>query len=196
MRKKINELMANHRVLVEELSEVSEEHVHVEFELIHHDEARTIIQKSAQITQKNLEEHISNIVTKALKIVFLDEAKPFSVEFVTRRNSTECDLRLIEHGELMDPLDSCGFGEADVVSFALRIAYWSLGSTRNTMVVDEPFRNLDTERKERAAEMVKILSTELGLQIIFVTHIDEMYQYADKSFKVVKNKNGISKVVS
>ncbi len=193
IRTKIDDYLAEQRMLDSELQNVDDAIEFTELDLVNHDEARILIQKSAQITQKNLEEHIEKIVSKALKIVFLDEAKKFKVTFVTRRNTTECDLKLEDRGNLRDPLGSNGFGEADIISIALRIAYWSLGNTRNTLILDEPFRYLDGRRMERASEMVKILSEELGLQIIMVTHESKMGYSADKRFHVVRN-NCISEI--
>jgi len=195
IRKKIDNALAERRVLSVEHKEVEKEMEIVDDSLRFHDEARIIIQKSAQIVQKNLEEHISGIVSKALRIVFLDEAKEFHVEFVTRRNVTECDLKLVEHGNLLDPLDSCGFGEADVCSFALRVAYWALGTTRNALIVDEPFKFLDGDRIKRAFEMVQVLSDELNLQMIIITHENEAQGHYSKRFHVVK-KGKESTVIS
>lgn len=193
IRARINDILVEQRVLKSELVGVLESIEQKEDDLVYHDEARILIQKSAQITQKNLEGHISRIVSKALDIVFLEEANGFYVKFLSRRNTTECDLMLEDSGHLIDPLDSSGFGEADTVSFALRIAYWSLGKTRNVLILDEPFRYLDGKRMERASEMVKALSMELNLQIIIVTHKAKMGHSADKRFHVVK-RNGISEV--
>jgi hypothetical protein len=55
--------------------------------------ARKIIMTAAHNTQQNLKEYISNIVNLALKSVFTDPPV-FSIEFVERRNKTECDLLL------------------------------------------------------------------------------------------------------
>lgn len=194
MRAEINKTLAKLQMLVEE-SEENTEHIEiVEQVLQDKDEARIIIQQAVQIKQRNLEDYLSDIVTKALDIVFLDEAKEFVVEFVPRRGNTECDLWFRSGNNLIAPLDNSGFGEADVASFALRAAYWSLGNTRNTLVVDEPFKYLDGTRLDRAIEMVKALSDELGLQMILVTHESEMDKLFDKRFHVVM-KNKVSTVV-
>jgi DNA repair exonuclease SbcCD ATPase subunit len=105
----------------------------------------------------------------------------------------ECDLVFVKNGNEYKPLDSCGYGAADVASFALRIAYWSLGNTRPVLIWDEPFRQLDKKKQEMAAEMVAKLSKQLGIQIIIITHSDELAECADKVFKV-SMENNISKV--
>lgn len=161
--------------------------------LNHHIEAREIIQKASQLTQQSLEVRLSEIVSQALELVFDDFNLGFSVQFVTKRNSTECDMYITEDGELYDPLGSCGFGAADVASFALRVAMWSLNKTANVMIFDEPFRNLDDDRMPNAALLLSTLSEELGIQMIVVTHEEDLKSNAGKAYRVVKN-NGVCKV--
>jgi len=159
-----------------------------------HIKARELMQKAAELTQKNLEEHLSKITTKALDIVFEEEAPLFIVRFISRRNVSECDMFFSDDGvNEMNPLDSCGFGAVDVASFALRVSIWALSETRNCLIIDEPFRNLDEERMPRASQMLKILSDELQIQMIVVTHETYLEDAADKVFVVTK-KNKISSV--
>jgi len=159
-----------------------------------HIKARELMQKAAELTQKNLEEHLSKITTKALDIVFEEEAPLFIVRFISRRNVSECDMFFSDDGvNEMNPLDSCGFGAVDVASFALRVSIWALSKTRNCLIIDEPFRNLDEERMPRASQMLKILSDELQIQMIVVTHETYLEDAADKVFVVTK-KNKISSV--
>lgn len=155
--------------------------------------ARSLFQKAAQLTQEKLSVHISDLVSLALRSVF-DDPYEFQATFENRRNTMECDLMFVKDGNEYKPLDSCGYGAADVASFALRIAYWSLGETRPVLIWDEPFRQLDKKKQAMAAEMVSKLSKELGLQIIIITHSEELAECADKVFNV-SIKNGISKVV-
>jgi DNA repair exonuclease SbcCD ATPase subunit len=155
--------------------------------------SRSLIQKAAQLTQEKLSVHIGDLVSLALRSVFEDPYE-FQAVFENRRNSMECDLNFVKNGNEYKPLDSCGYGAADVASFALRIAYWSLGATRPVLIWDEPFRQLDKKKQGMAAEMVARLSKELGLQIIIITHSDELAESADKVFRV-SIENGISKVV-
>ena len=101
----------------------------------------SLIQRAVSLTQEQLKYKISNIVTQALSIVFEDPYE-FKVEFVERRNSTECDLLFSRGGEDYDPLESAGHGAADVASFTLRISYWLLSATAPFILLDEPFRRV------------------------------------------------------
>jgi len=156
--------------------------------------ARVLFQKASQITQSQLSEQISGIVSSALAAVF-EDPYTFVVEFVSRRNTTECDLMFEKNGKRKSPLDSCGYGAADIASLALRVAYWKLdGESRNVLVLDEPTRNLDAEKQPLAAMMIKNLSRmKNGLQFVIVTHQIPLAQSADRQFSVVK-ENDVSHV--
>lgn len=156
------------------------------------EEARIIFQKASQVTQFQLSKRISKIVSNALAAVF-EDPYTFIVEFVSRRNTTECDLMFEKNGKRKLPLASCGYGAADIASLALIVAYWKLeDNSRNVLVLDEPLRNLDKERQKLASMMIKNLSRmKGGLQFIIVTHND--YLAADRQFRVTKT-NEISHV--
>ncbi len=177
------ESQAKHKILQENLVkwqgcvlELDEENKLVE-------EANLVIQTAARLTQEQLQHRISDTVTLALAAVFPDPYE-FKVEFVERRSSTECDLFFTRRGEDMKPLEDSGFGAADVASFALRFSCWRDSGSRPVLIFDEPFRQLSVKYREPAARMVKMLSEKLGIQIIMVTHIQELQLAADKVFEV------------
>ena len=165
------------------------------------EQSQIIIQKVAQETQKQLEWHISEIVTLALASTF-DNSYIFKAEFVQRRSKTECDLFFERDGFKVDPVAEAGGGAVDVAAFALRVAMWSLAKSRwrNTLIFDEPFKNInDKTRKtqERVAEMVKVLSRKLKLQFIIITMIPELEEVADRvhEFSLLQEKTKIERKI-
>lgn len=166
-------------------------------DLRRNEEAREILRAVGLETQKQLQYHISDITSLALEAVF-DDPYELVAEFVQRRNKTECDLYFSRRGSRVDPLDASGGGAVDVASFALRIAAWSMQTPkrRNVIILDEPLKFLDTQtdRLEKASQMLKELSTRLGLQFIIVTHEDTLTEYADRVFRVRQSRKGVSQV--
>jgi len=164
-------------------------------QLSHHEKAREIIREVGLATQQQLQVHISDIVSLALEAVF---PNPYTLEvdFVERRNRTECDLFFARNDERINPITASGGGAVDVASFALRTASWSMATphSRNTLILDEPFRYLSVELLPQAGEMLKQLAEELKLQIIMVTHSEELMESADRTFKVAQVK-GVSKII-
>lgn len=160
-------------------------------------QAQEIIQKVAQETQQQLEWHISDIVTLALKSVF-HNPYAFQTEFNLKRGKTECKMYFKRNGHKINPIDEAGGGVVDVAAFALRIAIWSLAKPkwRNTLVLDEPFKNINDKTRrihKKIAKTVKMLSQKLNLQFIVITMIEELNEIADRAYEF-KLKNGKTKV--
>jgi len=163
-------------------------------ELTRYEQAREVVREVGIKTQQSLQYHISDITSLALEAVF-DDPYELIVEFVQRRNKTECDLLFGRNGNLIDPITGSGVGALDVASLALRVVAWSMQTpkSRNTIILDEPFRHLSEDMQERASMMLKELSDRLGIQFIVITHRTTLTEYADKVFTVTKRKR-ISKV--
>jgi DNA repair exonuclease SbcCD ATPase subunit len=184
-REFLDETKARHRALRDRVNEHTEELNHWSRRLEGAKKARVIIQRVSQETQKNLEFHLSHLVTTALASVF-----PEQIEFVARievrRGQTECDLLFKEYGQEYDPLEGSGFGPVDVASFALRITFWSLNKNRPTFVLDEPFRNVSPDLQHKVSDMLKMVSEKLGVQIVMISHQEDINISADKTFLAKK----------
>lgn len=176
------------------ITDAEEKLARLKINLQHHEEARELIKQVGLKTQETLAFHISDITSLALQAVF-DDPYDLIVEFVERRNKTECDLLFEKDGNRINPIDASGGGVVDVASFALRVASWSMNHprNRNTIILDEPMRFLSTDLQPKASQMLKQLSEKLGLQFIIITHEEELTAEADKVFVVSQSKD-ISKV--
>jgi len=164
-----------------------------------HEQAKEVIREVGLKTQQQLQINISDITSLALEAVFPDPYE-LKVEFVQRRNKTECDLYFVREDNKIDPLTASGVGAVDVAAFALRIASWSMANpkTRNVIILDEPFKHLKgREENLKVLQMVKELSTQLNLQVIMVSdeRIDreDTIEAADRLFEV-SIRNGKSKI--
>lgn len=162
--------------------------------LLRHEQAREIVREVGLKTQQQLQFHISDLVSLAMDAVFPNPYE-LKVDFVQRRNKTECDLLFTRDGMEVDPIEASGVGAIDVASFALRIASWSMmrPHSRNVIILDEPFKHLSTNYQEQASAMIKEVSERLGLQFIIVTHEENLIPSADKVFQVGIRK-GISNI--
>jgi DNA repair exonuclease SbcCD ATPase subunit len=149
--------------------------------------ARGFVQKAAEETQQQLEAQMSYLVTSALVGVFPDPYE-FRVRFVQRRNKTECDLLLVKDGVEYFPMECAGGGVLDITSFALRVAFWCLVKNAPVIVLDEPFRFLSWDLRERAGMLLQKLSQELGIQFIIVTHLQELLPFGDAVFHIKKGE--------
>jgi len=192
IEKRINSLVATRDEKKRQLGHATNEKKRLSKKYNDSLKAQRIVQFVAKEVQKDLEYHISNIVSMALFAVFPDPYD-FEIEFVERRGKTECDIFFVKDKERMDPVLSSGGGPLDVASFALRCAFWSLKKTRPMIILDEPFRFVSVSFQEQCADMLKTISKKLGIQIVMISHLPKIISSADKIFDV-SQVNGISKI--
>lgn len=160
------------------------------------EQAQAFLQKVAQDTQSQLKFQIEDIVNLALETCFPNEYQ-FQLQFNIARGKTDAELVFLSQktGRPIDPMNASGGGVVDLTAFALRIASYALEQgADHVIILDEPFRFISRDLQARAGEILKTLSEKLGLQILMVTHINEMIDIADKVFEVKKNPDGRSVV--
>ena len=193
-RKQLEQLKGAKQLTEQQITDTETTITDLNRSLHFHEKAREIVREVGMKTQEQLQYSISDITSLALESIFEDPYE-LKVEFVQRRNKTECDLLFVRDGERVDPLTASGGGAVDVASFALRIASWSMQNprTRSLIVLDEPLRFLSIDLQEKASMMIKELSEKLGIQFLIITHEETLATYADKEFRVV-NKKGISEI--
>jgi DNA repair exonuclease SbcCD ATPase subunit len=169
-----------------------------EQKLSDHEKAREVIREVGLKTQQELSYNISEITSMALDGVF-DDPYELLVEFVQRRNKTECDLWFKRDGEKIYPLYAGG-GALDVAAFALRVASWSMQQprTRNVLIGDESFKHLKGEEaNRRVLEMVREVAEKMNLQIILISDErvsrEAIMDNTDRLFEV-SIENGVSNV--
>ena len=139
-------------------------------------EAREVVLLTHRYIHEQLEIRISNIVTTALDVVF-DDPYQFRLEFSVRGSShSEARPILSRRGQEYDAILDCWGGVVDVVSFALRLACLLLShpAPDKILILDEPFRFVSQDLQVRVRDMMEMLSRELGVQFLIVTHEDEL----------------------
>lgn len=158
------------------------------------EEAIEIVKVVGLKTQQRLQYEISEITTMALDTVF-DDNYILSAEFVERRGKTECDLLLKTDEMAIDPLSASGGGVVDVLSFALRVAAYSMQrpKVRPVLLLDEPFTHLSDQLLPKACLLLKRISEELKVQLVIITHSEILMDSADTIFQVSKKK-GVSQI--
>jgi len=139
-------------------------------------------------SQEELKNFVEYTVSLALKAVFEKDYK-FKLEFEVKYKQPTADFFIINPtGKEISPKDEeGGGGVSDVVAFALRSIVWSLHRPRPRafMSLDEPFKNIDSNRRIKAAELLKQFVEMFTIQLLLVTHDEYLLQAADKIYKFV-----------
>ena len=150
--------------------------------------ARVVLQEVAQLSQARLKKKVESLVTSAISSVFVDRDLNFELVFLQKANRIEVLPVVMERNHQQIPKDDMGGGIIDIIAFALRVVLWSMQKPRSraTFVLDEPMKNVSTGRyRKKAVEMFAEISEKLNLQLIIVTHIDELSETADRIYRVV-----------
>lgn len=174
IRKKVNEGLTEYKLLKSQYKEKLLAKKNFEQLNLEITEALVIVQTIAKTIQEEAHDQISSIVSQCLEIVF-DEPYTFHIVFEQKRNRTEARLIFDRNGSQVDPMSAAGGGVVDVAAFALRLSCLMLSKPRvkKLMVLDEPFKFVSQEYRNNVREMLESLSSELGVQMLIVTHIPE-----------------------
>jgi DNA repair exonuclease SbcCD ATPase subunit len=131
-----------------------------------------------------------------LRTIYGDEYR-FGLQFEIKRNKSECKVLVFKNDiELNVKEDETGGGVIDIVSFAMRLAVWSLTRPRTEplFVLDEPFKFVKGAGKlEMVGQVLQELSKSLGVQIIMASHDDALIEASDTAYRVIID-NDISEV--
>lgn len=137
--------------------------------------ALALAQQVAMSVQEQAHRQIADVVSRSLEAVF-DEPYEFRIRFEQKRGRTEASLVFARDGVDVDPLTASGGGVVDVAAFALRLSALLLSRppVRRLLVMDEPFRFVSVEYRERVGMLLERLADELDFQFIVVTHMEEL----------------------
>jgi DNA repair exonuclease SbcCD ATPase subunit len=151
----------------------------------------------SEFSKEKVKEKLENLANTALRAVFTDKSIVFRIISDRQKRGLYYDLMVETDGEIMPLFDGKGGGVMDIISIAMRISFLKLfqHKLRQSIILDEPFKNLDSDRVTLAIEWLKTVSRELEIQFIIVTHIPSLIDSADKAFKM-NIINGKSEVVT
>ena len=134
------------------------------------EQAQAYAQQIAQQVQTKAHNRIAGVVSRCLEAVF-DEPYAFKLLFETKRGRTEAKLIFERDGLEVDPMTASGGGVVDVASFALRLSNLMLSRPplRRFIAMDEPFRFVHVEYRERLEDLLNTLAEEMGVQFLMVS---------------------------
>lgn len=158
--------------------------------------ASVFLQTLNDATRQQIIGRISSIVTDALQKV-KDPNLEFRMKLSTERNQADVQFSIYNANtkQEYDILESCGGSIADIVSFPLRVSLllkWDPVLSR-ILIMDENFKFVSVADREPLADFVKQITERLNLQVILVTHANELSGKAHKIFQV-NQKQGVSSV--
>lgn len=147
--------------------------------------ARFVVQEVAKATQDRLKKRVEPLITAAISSIWKDRDFVFELKFKSTANRIESIPVVLDGKHEQIPKDDMGGGIIDIISFALRVLLWAMDDNRSrpTFALDEPLKNMSKGRYlNRAIQMFKNIAEKMGLQLIIVTHIEEINAIANKIY--------------
>ena len=174
LRKKLDRLLNQYQHAKVQVVEETARLEAAEEGLDHAKTAQQILQAVAETIQTQAQIQIARVVSRCLSAVF-EEPYSLQIEFDRKRGKTEASFVYHRNGNKVDPLVTSG-GVLEVTAFALRLAslVMTMPPCRRLLCIDEGLSGLDGNNARRMASLLLSLATELDMQIIMVTHRDDL----------------------
>lgn len=164
-----------------------------------------VLSKLADEKDAAAREQVESLVTAGLQAIFGDGGEVLSFHMVksTVRSATNVEFEVHTtkpDGEVIvtDVLSARGGGVAAVIGVLLRVVLILL--TRETgqrvsdvLVLDESLAHLSADRLEAAGAFLRTLVEHFGLQVVMITHQEELVDSADVVYKLALNGEGVTK---
>lgn len=155
------------------------------------DEAIEVVRALSTTLQDSVRLKVQAVAQAALDATF--PGSVFTMEFVPRRDRMDVDMFVCDrNGNKQSILFGSGGGLKDMVSFALRVAVWSLDkAAARVILLDEPMKFVSSGMRRRGAELLRVLSRDLGAQFVVVSHVPEIIDAGTSVYRV-SLENGVS----
>ena len=179
---RLSKLCWKHEEYLKELERIDALLAKYNTEVEYAKEGSILVAKAVEDTYRSLESNITDIVNKALSVVFTES---YSVEFkITQRGKdskrTQIGIVLKKDGIALDKnlTDCCSGGVLTVISIVFRMAFMLLHTDkRRILLLDEALGSLsrqtenDTESSlEKTVQMLKQLANAFDVQMMIITH--------------------------
>ncbi len=147
-------------------------------------------QKASEVIKSWLEEMLranvdsmADLVTTALRHIIHDQHLTFKIIQEPKYNRLAMRFVIEENGVEADPMAAFGGGPAVVASLVLRIAVMSRLKMSDLLLLDESMSALANKYVPAAADFMKQLSEETGINIFMVTHNEEFMSNASLAYE-------------
>lgn len=202
-RDRYNQRVGQRDALLAQLQVTEDEIARLKQETDLNEQIRYLLQKASELARESARKVLEDTVTSALQYIFGPEYR-FVIELEQRSGRTEAHFYVESPAPdgsgmmRLPPEEARGGGVVDVVGLALRLAVLRLHQdpkVADVLILDEPCKMLSESFSGLAADFLKWCSDHFGIQVIMVTHNEDLASAADRSF-LVQQQRGTSRIVA
>lgn len=153
--------------------------------ITNHEKALTILQELESTWRGVYEEALAALGTKGLSAIWQKDIQVV-LESSVKRGVANLDIVLVKEGQKVRIKGGSGGSIAQILTVILRILITtsSRPALRPLLALDEPFSQVAEEHRPALGQLLKELTSRLGLQLLFVSHERELADYADVVYEV------------
>lgn len=154
-----------------------------------HSQCSYVLQQIETTMRSKTIDEIETLVTLAIQEILGTDLLKFKIVYEAKRNVVNAEFRVInvQTDTEYDIIHSFGGGLIDVISIALRIIFIYHSSLKKVLILDEIGKFISNDMQSRFGKFLKRISHELGIQIILISHKDQVVEYADRILQVSLN---------
>jgi len=149
--------------------------------------ASILLHSVGEETQQLVQRQLEALVNQGLAHIYAETPMTFSITTDVKRKQMAASFAItsqINGTEVTAPvLDVRGGGVVAAVSFILRVVVDVLSGRRPTYILDETFAHVSPDFEPRVAEFLQTLCTQLGIQVVLITHSSTYAEYADTAYR-------------
>lgn len=132
---------------------------------------------------KSSVDSMSDLTTSGLQYIIDDQDLKFSIKQELKYNRLAMRFAIENDGVEGDPVTSFGGGAVLISSLILRLAVMSRMNMGNLLLLDESMFAVANQYIPAAADFMRKLAEELGINILMVTHNDEFMNNAHVAYE-------------
>lgn len=149
-----------------------------------------IQQKSSEVIKSWLDDllrsnvdAIAELATSGLRHIIDDQNLSFAIKQEMKHNRLSMRFVLEDDGVEGDPMSSFGGGAVLIASLILRLAVMTRMKMGNLLLLDETMFALANKYVPAAADFMRHLTEETGINILMVTHNEEFMSNAHLAYE-------------
>ena len=159
----------------------------------HIDDAALIILRELEATWRGkFEGALAEVGGRGLTAVFGQEIE-VKVTSDIKRGVSNLDLALVTDGLETDVMGSKGGSVVNVFDALLRFIFTMSNQTpvlRRILLLDEPFSMVSADYRPALCDMLREMCSQLGFQLFFSSHEEELIESADVAYIIQKDGEG------
>jgi len=158
-------------------------------------ESSEVLQQTSNIMKTKTIEKIEILATKGISDVLNEDNLKFVIKYDAKRNAISADYEIYDKitEEYYDIINSFGGGMIDIISIVIKIIFLYKFNVSKILILDEAGKWISNDKQQNFGRFLKIMSKELDIQIILISHKEQVIEEADRVFRV-KKINDESKV--